>query len=103
MPFHPLAWRLRGSAGTVTGLIVALETEVKVGRDASQCGVHVDEPTVSREHAVLVPEAGGAFWRVRRLSHTAPVFVNDQVHDEVRLRAGDRLQVGTAIFVVETV
>ncbi len=85
----------------MAGQIVALEAEVKVGRDPSQCGVHIDEPTVSREHAVLVPEAGGATWRVRRLSRTAPVLVNDQAHDDVRLRAGDRLQVGTAIFVVE--
>jgi RsiW-degrading membrane proteinase PrsW (M82 family) len=100
---HPLTWRLRGEAGTVAGRIVPLEAEVKVGRDPSQCGVHVDEPTVSREHALLVPEAGGAFWRVRRLSRTAPVLVNDQAHDEVRLRAGDRLQVGTAIFVIESV
>jgi RsiW-degrading membrane proteinase PrsW (M82 family) len=99
----PFSWRLRGAGGTVAGRIVALEAEVKVGRDPSQCAVHVDEPTVSREHALLVPEAGGAFWRVRRLSRTAPVLVNDQAHDEVRLRAGDRLQLGTAIFVVESV
>jgi RsiW-degrading membrane proteinase PrsW (M82 family) len=98
-----LAWRLRGAGGTVDGRIVALEAEVKVGRDSAQCGVHVDEPTVSREHAVLLPEAGGATWRVRRLSRTAPVLVNDQAHDEIRLRAGDRLQVGTAVFVVENV
>jgi RsiW-degrading membrane proteinase PrsW (M82 family) len=97
----PRSWRLRGQSGTVAGQIVPLEAEVKVGRDPSQCGVHVDEPTVSREHAVLVPEGGGATWRVRRLSRTAPVLVNDQAHDDVRLRAGDRLQVGTAIFVVE--
>jgi RsiW-degrading membrane proteinase PrsW (M82 family) len=99
----PLSWRLRGEGGTVAGRVVALEAEVKVGRDPAQCGVHVDEPTVSREHAVLVPEAGGATWRVRRLSRTAPVLVNDQAHDDVRLRAGDRLRVGNAIFVVESV
>jgi hypothetical protein len=99
----PHSWRLRGEGGTVAGRIVALDAEVKVGRDPSQCGVHVDEPTVSREHALLVPEAGGATWRVRRLSRTAPVLVNDQAHDEVRLRTGDRLQVGTAVFVVESV
>jgi RsiW-degrading membrane proteinase PrsW (M82 family) len=101
--FQPLSWRLRGEGGTVAGRIVLLEAEVKVGRDPSECGVLVDEPTVSREHAILVPEAGGATWRVRRLSRTAPVLVNDQAHDEVRLRAGDRLKLGTAIFVVESV
>ena len=99
----PASWRLRGTAGTVTGRIVALEVEVKIGRDGTRCGVHVDEPTVSREHAVLVPEAGGATWRVVRLSRTAPVLVNDEAHDDVRLRPGDRLQVGNATFVVETV
>jgi RsiW-degrading membrane proteinase PrsW (M82 family) len=95
------AWRLRGEGGAVIGRVVALDAEVRVGRDPSRCGVHVDEPTVSREHALLVPEQGGSTWRVRRLSRTAPVLVNDQAHDDVRLRAGDRLQVGTAIFVVE--
>ncbi|HEY6552423.1 MAG TPA: PrsW family glutamic-type intramembrane protease [Vicinamibacteria bacterium] len=101
-PPSPTSWRLRGEAGTVAGRIVALEAEVKVGRDSTQCGVHVDEPTVSREHALLLPEADGAAWRVRRLSRTAPVLVNDEAHDDVRLRIGDRLQVGTAVFVVES-
>ncbi len=98
----PGSWRLRGEGGAVVGQIVALSSEVKVGRDSARCGVHVDEPTVSREHAVLVPDADGASWRVRRLSRTAPVLVNDQAHDDVRLQVGDRLQVGTAIFVVES-
>jgi len=97
----PPSWRLRGEGGSVMGRIVALEAEVKVGRDPAKCEVHVDEPTVSREHAILVPEAGGSTWRVRRLSRTAPVLVNDQAHDDVRLRVGDRLQLGSAIFVVE--
>jgi RsiW-degrading membrane proteinase PrsW (M82 family) len=97
----PRPWRLRGEGGAVAGRVVVLEGEIKVGRDPSRCGVHVDEPTVSREHALLVPEQGGSTWRVRRLSRTAPVLVNDQAHDDVRLRAGDRLQVGTAVFVVE--
>jgi hypothetical protein len=98
----PTSWQLRGETGTVAGRIVALEAEVKLGRDSTQCGVHVDEPTVSREHALLLPEADGAAWRVRRLSRTAPVLVNDEAHDDVRLRIGDRLQVGTAVFVVES-
>jgi hypothetical protein len=102
VPPSPTSWQLRGEAGTVAGRIVALEAEVKLGRDSTQCGVHVDEPTVSRQHALLLPEADGAAWRVRRLSRTAPVLVNDQAHDDVRLRIGDRLQVGTAVFVVES-
>jgi len=99
----PLSWQLRGTAGTVTGRVVVLEAEVKIGRDGTRCGIHVDEPTVSREHALLVPEAGGATWRVVRLSRTTPILVNDQATDDARLRPGDRVQVGNAAFVVETV
>jgi RsiW-degrading membrane proteinase PrsW (M82 family) len=99
----PLSWQLRGTAGTVTGRVVPLDAEVRIGRDGTRCGIHVDEPTVSREHALLVPEPGGAAWRVVRLSRTAPVLVNDNITDDARLQPGDRVQVGNAAFVVETV
>jgi RsiW-degrading membrane proteinase PrsW (M82 family) len=94
-------WQLRGTAGTVTGRVVALEAEVTIGRDRTRCAIHIDEPTVSREHALLVPEADGVAWRVVRLSRTAPVLVNDQATDDARLRPGDRLQMGSAAFVFE--
>jgi RsiW-degrading membrane proteinase PrsW (M82 family) len=96
------AWRLRGTAGPVLGRAFELEVEAKVGRDSTRCAIHVDEPSVSREHALLVPEAGGAAWRVRRLSRTSPVLVNDQPTDDARLRAGDTLRLGNVSFVVET-
>jgi RsiW-degrading membrane proteinase PrsW (M82 family) len=97
----PQSWRLRGTAGAATGRLVTLEAETRIGRDGRRCDLHLDEPTVSREHALLVPADGGQGWRVRRLSRTSNLFVNDQPVEEVLLAPGDRLQLGGSAFVVE--
>jgi len=93
-------WRLRGTAGAATGRVVPLDAETRIGRDGRRCQVHLDEPTVSREHAMLTPGEAGT-WRVLRLSRTSALFVNDQAVEEACLAPGDRLQLGGSAFVVE--
>ncbi len=96
------AWHLRGVGGPSAGKSFALEGEVRIGRDPVQCAVHLEENVVSRQHAVLVRDAGGNGWQVRRLSTTGPLYVNGQAVDDTLLKPGDQVQVGSSVFLVET-
>jgi RsiW-degrading membrane proteinase PrsW (M82 family) len=97
----PSAWRLRGVAGPAFGLTFELQGETRLGRDPSRCAVLVDEKTVSREHAALVPDAGRSRWRLRRLTQRGPVYVNGRAVEEALLAPGDQIQVGTSVLVLE--
>ena len=57
--------------------------------------------TVSREHAVLVPDPERAAWVIRRLSRQQPLYVNGQQVEEAVLSAGDQIKVGSWVFVLE--
>lgn len=72
-----------------------------MGRDAAKCGVLMDEQTVSREHATLVPDPAHAAWRVQRLSRSGFVYVNGQAVEDALLAPGDQIQVGTSVLVLE--
>jgi RsiW-degrading membrane proteinase PrsW (M82 family) len=99
----PIAsWRLRGIAGPATGHTFPLSfAEVYLGRDPERCTVHLAEPIVSRQHASIGPDSDGR-WRLRRLSLTAPVFVNGAAVIEATLRVGDQLKLGSSILVLES-
>jgi RsiW-degrading membrane proteinase PrsW (M82 family) len=94
-------WRLRGVAGPAYGRTFDLLGETLMGRDPSRCAVLMDEKTVSREHAALVPDAVRSAWRLQRLSHRGHVYVNGQPVDEAFLAPGDQIQVGTSVLVLE--
>jgi protease PrsW len=96
-----LSWRLRGLAGPVAGRTFDLDGEAVLGRDAQRCQVHLEEPTVSREHATVRPDPGRAGWALQRLSRTGYVLVNGQAVDEAALQAGDQIQVGSSVLVLE--
>jgi S-DNA-T family DNA segregation ATPase FtsK/SpoIIIE len=95
------AWRLRGVAGPVAGRTFDLHGETRLGRDPGRCGVLLEEKTVSREHAALVPDPARAAWRVQRLSRTGHLFVNGRPVDQAVLAPGDQIQVGTSVLVLE--
>jgi RsiW-degrading membrane proteinase PrsW (M82 family) len=90
---------LRGIAGPGEGMSVPLEGEFKIGRDATQCLVSLNEPMVSRLHALVARDAAGL--RIRRLSQTVPLYVNGQSVEEAMLASGDQIQVGNSVFVIE--
>lgn len=100
-PRASLAWRLRGVSGPPSGRTFDLNGEVRVGRDGTRCVLHVDEPTVSREHAVLTPDTERRAWRIRRVSTKAPLYLNGQEVQEARLTPGDQIQVGSWVLVLE--
>ena len=94
-------WRLRGVAGPASGRTFDLVGETRMGRDAARCTVLVDEQTVSREHASLVPDPVHAAWRLQRLSRSGFVYVNGHAVEDAILTAGDQIQVGTSVLVLE--
>ena len=100
-PRASLAWRLRGVSGPPVGRTFDLNGEIRVGRDGTRCVLHVDEPTVSREHAVLSPDSERRAWRIRRVSTKAPLYLNGQEVQEARLTPGDQIQVGSWVLVLE--
>lgn len=101
IPRAPLSWRLRGVSGPPAGRTFELDGEVRVGRDGHRCVLHVDEPTVSREHAVLTPDVERRAWRIRRVSTKAPLYLNGQEVQEARLTPGDQIQVGSWVLILE--
>ena len=94
-------WRLRGVAGPAFGRTFDLLGETRLGRDPARCAVLVDEKTVSREHATLVPDLERSAWRLQRLSHNGHVFVNGRAVTDAFLAPGDQIQVGTSVLVLE--
>jgi RsiW-degrading membrane proteinase PrsW (M82 family) len=94
-------WRLRGVAGPAIGRTFDLRGETHMGRDAARCAILMEEQTVSREHAALVPDPGRAAWRVHRLSRSGFVYVNGQAVEDALLAPGDQIQVGTSVLVLE--
>ncbi len=97
----PGGWRLRGVAGPAFGRTFDLLGETRLGRDPARCAVLVDEKTVSREHAALVPDVERSAWRLQRLSHSGHVFVNGRAVNDAFLAPGDQIQVGTSVLVLE--
>jgi Inner membrane component of T3SS, cytoplasmic domain/PrsW family intramembrane metalloprotease len=93
-------WRLRIVGGANQGRLYSLKgQEMLIGRDSARCQIHLGEAMVSRQHAVLLGEGKG--WRIRRLSTSSPLFVNGDSIEELLLKPGDLVQVGSTIFVAE--
>ena len=73
--------------------------ELSVGR-AGDCDFVLDEPTVSRHHAVLRRTPEG--WLIRDAGSTNGTRLNGWRIDEAALRVGDELTIGINRFVVRT-
>ena len=94
-------WRLRGVAGPALGRTFDLLGETRLGRDPARCRVLVDDKSVSREHASLVPDVERSAWRLQRLSRSGQVFVNGRAITDAFLAPGDQIQVGPSVLVLE--
>jgi hypothetical protein len=105
MPDAPITgspvWRLRGLAGPLAGRTFPLMGLTLIGRDPVKCPVHIEESTVSREHAAVEPDPTTAAWRVRRVSRNGYVYLNGSAVDEALLSPGDQIQLGSSIFILE--
>jgi diguanylate cyclase (GGDEF)-like protein len=70
------------------------DVPLDVGRGAA-CDIRIDDGSVSRHHARIVPEADG--YSVLDLGSTNGTFINDQPVVAHRLRDGDYLRIGNCI------
>ncbi|CAM0116763.1 type III secretion system inner membrane ring subunit SctD [Rhabdochlamydiaceae symbiont of Dictyostelium giganteum] len=85
--------------GPLAGLNLNLEEGVEwiVGRDPDEVSIVLEDPMVSRKHAVLrlTPEG----FTLENLSHVNPVMRNGvEVLDPISLFEGDLIQIGNTLF-----
>ncbi len=90
--------RLIGAMGIYSGNIYPITGgSVSVGRDSANTIALADDTTVSRRHAEIQLQNGGAV--VRDLGSANGTFVNGvRISGEQALRAGDEIQIGNTRF-----
>lgn len=94
-----MAGYLLGEEGPFTGLIISLETgeEWIIGRDPSLVFQVLEDPMVSRKHAIFRKTEEG--YLVENLSVVNPTELNHQELEEpTLLREGDLVQIGNSNF-----
>ena len=79
------------SGGGRTGEIFPLEGETTIGR-SPDCGIFLDDVTVSRKHAVVVERDNGFF--IEDQGSLNGTFVNRKRVESAQLENDDELQVG---------
>ena len=79
------------SGGGRAGEMFPLEGEITVGR-SPDCGIFLDDVTVSRKHAVLLERDNGFF--IEDQGSLNGTFVNRKRVESAQLEDGDELQVG---------
>jgi hypothetical protein len=79
------------SGGGRAGEMFTLDGETTIGR-SPDCGIFLDDVTVSRKHAVLVERDDGFF--VEDQGSLNGTFVNRKRVESAQLEDGDELQVG---------
>lgn len=91
--------KLIAREGTSKGLIFLLENEKEwfLGRDPDLCSLLLEDPKVSRQHALLLKSEDGII--IENLSHTNPILINDViVSTPTLLKEGDLIKVGGTLF-----
>jgi pSer/pThr/pTyr-binding forkhead associated (FHA) protein len=85
-------------AGPLRGQTFAIDDQpLAVGRDAGN-GIAIGDASVSRRHSLIRQEPDGTF-RIADLDSLNGTFVNGVPVGERPLANGDRLQIGSSLFV----
>lgn len=71
------------------------ETEIAIGR-AQGCTLHLDEPSISRLHAVI-RQANGA-WLIERKANFGAVLLNGQEVENAPLEGGEEISIGKFVL-----
>lgn len=100
LPAPALAYALVVQTGSTKGRPVPIgERGLTIGRD-EKCKIRSQHASLSRRHAVIWARKGRVY--IRDLGSTNGTLVNDQAMglDDIRLRPGDRIQVGPLKFTI---
>lgn len=90
---------LIGEEGPLAGAVFSFEegTEWTLGRDPDEAAIILEDPMVSRKHAICRQTSEG--FTLENLSSVNPITQNGKVvEDVVLLREGDILQIGSTFF-----
>ena len=82
---------VRSGGGRAGEIFRAQGERTTIGR-SPDCGIFLDDVTVSRRHAVLVERDDGTY--IEDLGSLNGTYVNRRRTDSVRLEDGDELQIG---------
>jgi ribosomal protein S27E len=82
---------VRSGGGRAGETFAPLDERTTIGR-SPDCGIFLDDVTVSRKHAVLVQD--GERWRIEDQGSLNGTFVNRERVDDAVLADGDELQIG---------
>lgn len=96
-PLPPKA-AIRGVSGAYFGKTKVLIGRVTIGRDAD-CDLVLDEPEISRKHAVIEATPGGLV--LRDLGSVNGTFVNGAWVREAQLKIGDQIGFDRDRFLIE--
>ncbi len=90
-------WTLTVLNGSAAGLVIAVEEGTIVVGRGSECETRIIDQGLSRKHGAFYMRGGDLFFR--DLDSTNGSFLDGKaVEDEVRVRDGDRLQLGRTLF-----
>ncbi len=90
---------LRILRGPQTGIAFQLGDEtLTIGR-SPQCGIFLNDMTVSRKHALLKPESDG--YVISDTNSFNGVWVNNDSIDEYHLKSGDIIQIGVFLLLYQ--
>jgi pSer/pThr/pTyr-binding forkhead associated (FHA) protein len=67
------------------------DKEISIGR-AQGCSIRLDEPSISRLHAVIAPQGGG--WVLQRKANFGAVLLNGTEVENAPLEGGEELKIG---------
>ncbi len=95
----PPKMALRGVSGPYFGKTIALVGRITVGRDP-ECDLVLDEPEISRKHAIIEATHGGL--TLRDLGSVNGTFVNGSWVREAQLKAGDQIGFDRDRFLIES-
>lgn len=91
--------RLVAEEGFLKGIVLSLEEgdSWTIGRDPSVCQLLVEDPSVSRQHAICRKTAEGI--TIENMSSTNPLQINDKgIKAPHLLKQGDAVKVGSILF-----
>lgn len=91
-------WYLQGLSESVKGRVFAVEGKVVIGRDPA-CGIAINDPEVSRQHAELEPRGNRV--TLKDLGSTNGTRVNGQLVTHAILKAGDKFSLDLTSFCLQ--